>query len=90
MFNKYKFNLNIDEQQRHMQATFYILNNKVGTHASWQNKYISSGFVRSLSVYKTPENNICKAYEYNIIKNGLKNSGIDTACLQNSLWTFLE
>ena len=90
MLNNYRFNLNIDEQQRHMQATFFVLNNKVGTQGIWQNKYISNGFVRSLSSYKTPEKNICKIYEYIIIKNGLKNSGVDTACLENNLWTFLE
>ena len=90
MLNNYRFNLNIDEQQRHMQATFFVLNNKVGTQSIWQNKYISNGSVRSLSSYTTPEKNICKIYEYIIIKNGLKNYGVDTACLENNLWTFLE
>lgn len=90
MINKYRFNLNSDEEQRHMQATFFVLNNKVGTQSAWQNKYISNGSVRSLSSYITPEKNICKIYEYIIIKNGLKNYGVDTACLENNLWTFLE
>ena len=90
MINKYRFNLNSDEEQRHMQATFFVLNNKVGTQSAWQNKYISNGSVRSLSSYMTPEKNICKIYEYIIIKNGLKNYGVDTACLENNLWTFLE
>lgn len=90
MINKYRFNLNSDEEQRHMQATFFVLNNKVGTQSAWQNKYISNGSVRSLSSYTTPEKNICKIYEYIIIKNGLKNYGVDTACLENTLWTFLE
>ena len=90
MYNGYRFNLNSDEEQRHMQATFFVLNNKVGTQSAWQNKYISNGSVRSLSSYMTPEKNICKIYEYIIIKNGLKNYGVDTACLENNLWTFLE
>ena len=90
MYNGYRFNLNSDEEQRHMQATFFVLNNKVGTQSAWQNKYISNGSVRSLSSYITPEKNICKIYEYIIIKNGLKNYGVDTACLENNLWTFLE
>ena len=90
MINKYRFNLNSDEEQRHMRATFFVLNNKVGTQSAWQNKYISNGSVRSLSSYMTPEKNICKIYEYIIIKNGLKNYGVDTACLENNSWTFLE